>query len=318
MNYCFLFPGQGAQYPGMGRDLFDHSNKVRSLFEDASRIVGRDCEKLVFESTEEELRLTENTQIAVILVNLSAAIVLAEEGIESSAAAGFSLGEISALWDAGVITTESAISIAAERGRAMADAAESLGSGDDAPGMTAILGLDISDAQPVLEQLADDGVYLANHSSPTQIVIAGTAVGLKRAEPLFESAGAMKQVRLKVSGPFHSPLMEPARARFAGYLEQIPFENPTKPFVSNTTGLPVSSGLQAKQNCVEQLVTPVQWVKSEESLLRQGFDAYLEPGPGKVITGLWKSFHKRQRCQPMGGVEQILQFDPDAAKANIA
>ena len=318
MTYCFLFPGQGAQYPGMGRDLFDHSTNVRSLFEDASNIVGRDCGKLVFESSEEELRLTENTQIAVILVNLSAAIVLAEEGIESNASAGFSLGEISALWDAGVLSTESAISIAAERGRAMADAAESLGSGEDAPGMTAVLGLNISEAQPVIEQLADDGVYLANHSSPTQIVIAGTAAGLKRAEPLFAGAGAMKQVRLKVSGPFHSPLMEPARVRFAGYLDQVPFENPTKPFVSNSTGLPVSSGLEAKQNCIEQLISPVQWVKSEESLLHQGFDAYLEPGPGKVLTGLWKSFHKKQRCQPMGGVEQILQFDPDAAKANIA
>ena len=305
MGICFLFPGQGAQYPGMGRDLFDDVAEIRNLFELASEVTGRDCSNLVFNSSEEELKETENTQIAVTLINIATAMVLIDRGITSAACAGFSLGEIAALWNAGSLSTETTIAVAAERGRIMADASRAHGSGSDAPGMAAVLGLDIEDALPVIKELENQGVYLANHSSPTQIVVAGTAKGLDSADELFEKAGAMRYIRLKVSGPFHSPMMEEARIQFAEYLGSVEFSDPQMPFVSNSTGAIPASGEAAKQNCIDQLVSPVRWVATEELLLGKGFDHYLETGPGKVLSGLWKSFYKKQKCLPVGTLEAI-------------
>ena len=310
MANCFLFPGQGAQYPGMGQDLFDDAGIVRDFFKLASEITGRDCANLVFNSTEEDLKETENTQIAVSLINMSTALMLEDRGITSSACAGFSLGEIAALWNAGVLTIEATIAVAAKRGRIMAAASQAHGS--DTPGMAAVLGLDLEDAKPVLEELNDQGVYLANHSSPTQIVIAGTAKGLDKADELFEKAGAMRYIRLKVSGPFHSPMMESARIEFAEYLGSVEFSDPSKPFISNSTGTIPRSGEEAKQNCIDQIVSPVRWVATEELLLGIGFDTYLETGPGKVLSGLWKSFHKKQKCLPIGTLEAIELLSDEA------
>ena len=314
MAICFLFPGQGAQYPGMGQDLFDDGSNIRDLFDLASDVTGRDCARLVFQSSEGELKETENTQIAVSLINIATAMVLEDRGIVSSACAGFSLGEIAALWNAGVLSTETTIAVSAERGRIMAEASRDHGSGDESPGMAAVLGLDLEEAGPVLEELKDQGVYLANHSSPTQIVVAGTAKGLDRADELFEKAGAMRYVRLKVSGPFHSPMMESARERFAEYLETVDFSDPDKTFISNSTGTICRSGKEAKQNCIDQIVTPVRWVATEEVLLGIGFDTYLETGPGSVLSGLWKSFYKKQKCLPMGTLEAIESLREEAGK----
>ena len=146
---------------------------------------------------------------------------------------------------------------------------------------------------------------MANHSSPTQIVIAGTFHGLKKAEILFDKAGALRFITLKVSGPFHSPLMSEARRELSEYLQDIAFADPIMPVYANVTGKRIKSGDEAKSLCIDQIVSTVLWVKTEQSLLSAGFDRFLEVGPGKVLSGLWKSYNKEFRCKPAGTVESI-------------
>ncbi len=312
MKTCFLFPGQGSQYSGMGSDLWEAEKPVRDLFELASDASGRDLRKLLFEADENELKETSNTQIAVTLVNMAAATTLERHGIRSDGCAGFSLGEYSALWDAGVLSTEDAIKAVQRRGEIMSRAASRLPQELGPPGMAAVLGLNIDEARPVLEELENQDLYLANHSSPSQIVISGTGAALQKAEKLFEEAGAMKYVTLKVSGPFHSPLMVDAREELADYLRSVRFSDPEKYLVANATGDVVNSGDEARRCCVEQIVSTVRWVTSEEKLLGQGYDRYVEPGPGKIISGLWKSFYKEIRCRPAGTLEAIHELTGSA------
>jgi len=305
MKRCFLYPGQGAQYVGMGKDLWSESDSVKEVFADASEQSGIDLAQTLFDGSAEDLQKTEITQAAVTAVNVAAMTYLGERGIVSDACAGFSLGEYSSLVDAGVLSTSVVFKLVRKRGEIMADAAAGLVEDDGPPGMAAILGLDFEESQGVLEQLKNDDVYLANHSSPSQIVISGTQNGLDKADKLFEDAGALRFVRLKVSGPFHSPLMAKAKKGMAEYLEGIEFSDPVKPVFANVTGEKITSGDEARKLCVEQIVSPVRWVATEEKLLEMNFDQILEVGPGKVLSGLWKSFSKSIRCNPAGTSEAI-------------
>jgi len=307
MKRCFLYPGQGAQYSGMGKDLWTKSERVRGLFAEAADQTGIDFTQILFEGSDEELQKTENTQAAVTLVSLSAMTFLAEQGITSDVCAGFSLGEYPALVDAGVIAVQDVFKLVRKRGEFMAKASTGLDCGPS--GMAAVLGLTFEEASDVLEDLADDDVYLANHSSPSQIVIAGSDIALEKADTLFEKAGAMRFVRLKVSGPFHSPLMTAARDDLAEYLEDVRFSDPTKPVFSNATGKKINSGEVARKVCIDQIVNPVRWVSIEGKLAEMDFDQVLEVGPGKVLTGLWKSFTKTLRCTPAGTVEAIMGIE---------
>ena len=305
MKRCFLYPGQGAQFPGMCKDLWEASDAVREIFAIASKQTGKNLSELLFEGSEEDLKETENTQIAITLANIAAIGYLKGIGIESSGCAGFSLGEYSALYDAGIIGKHDIFRVVQQRGEIMADASNKLKGEGGQPGMAAVLGIDIEDAAPVLADLTNKDVYLANHSSPTQIVIAGTAAGLEQADALFEEAGAMRYVILKVSGPFHSPLMKDAGDELDSVLKRVSFSDPVKPIFANVTGERIRSGDEARELCVRQIVSPVQWVKTEENLLSLGYEQYLEVGPGRVLTGLWKSFTKKIRCQPAGAMEAI-------------
>ncbi len=305
MRTCFLFPGQGAQYPGMGRDLWESCEAAQELFEIGSEVTGIDLKRLLFEGSEEELQATDNTQVAVTVVNLSAAAALREIGIEADGCAGFSLGEYSALCLAGVLSVRELFAIVAARGRLMEEASRALDGPDGQAGMAAVLGLSLEEAAPVLDRLREEGVYLANHSSPIQIVLSGTASGLARAQSLFEEAGAMRFVRLRVSGPFHSPLLEQARRGLEEVLEGYPFADPVRRVYANVTGGPVASGEEARRLCVQQVVSPVCWVEEEASILADGYQRFLEVGPGSVLSGLWKSFHKKQKCLPVGRLEDI-------------
>ena len=306
MKRCFLYPGQGAQFIGMGRDLWQESDSVKELFAEASEESSLDLERALFKGDEEELKQTEITQVAVTLVNLAAMRYLAERGWESDVCAGFSLGEYSALVDAGILDNKDIFKIVRRRGEIMAEASNSPDS--EPAGMAAVLGLDIEEAEPVFGELDEYDVYLANHSSPTQIVIAGTARALDRADLLFEKAGALKFVRLKVSGPFHSPLMGSARSELAEYLEDVTFIDPSKPVYANVTGKRITSGAEARKLCIEQIVSPVKWVDTEEKLISTGLDHVLEVGPGEVLSGLWKSFTKNIRCRPAGTVDAIKEI----------
>ena len=305
MKICFLFPGQGAQYPGMGKDLWETSEKVKNLFKLASDATEIDMETLLFNSTEEELKATDKTQIAVTLVNLSACTVLKERGFNPDGIAGFSLGEYAALCEAGIIKIDDIFPIVKIRGSLMEKASRNLDSDSGNPGMVAVIGLEIKKMEEILEKEKLEGIYLANYNSPGQIVISGTHEGLNNAEPVLMEAGARRFIRLKVSGPFHSPLLEEAKEGLKSTLGQYEFADPEKPVYSNVTGKLIKTGTEAKELCIKQVVSTVRWVDEEASIIKDGFDKFIETGPGSVLTGLLKRYTKDYPCFPAGKIEDI-------------
>ena len=292
----------------MGKDLWDANDTVKKLFADSSDITGVDMQKLLFTGTEEDLKATDKTQIAIILMNLSAGIVLKDAGITPDGSAGFSLGEYSALYEAGVIRLEDLFPIVKARGELMEKASREADASGGKTGMAAVIGISLNDARGVLEQLEDQGVYLANYNSPVQIVLSGTAAGLDRAEPLCKDAGARRFIRLRVSGPFHSPLIHSAKTGLQKVLEGYTFSDPTIPVYANVTGKRITSGREAKELCVRQIDSTVRWVDEEAALLKDGFAQFFEVGPGKVLSGLWKAFDKDTVCRTAGTVEEIRRI----------
>jgi [acyl-carrier-protein] S-malonyltransferase len=307
MKTCFLFPGQGAQYPGMAKDLWEASRKVKDLFVLASEATNMDLQRLLFEGSEDELKATDNTQVAVTLSSVAASVVCREKGIEPDGFAGFSLGEYSALYGAGVLALEDLFPIVKIRGQLMEKAARALDTpgSEGRAGMAAVLGLDFSKSSQVLQSLQGKQVFLANYSSPAQIVLGGTAEGLVEAEAAFKDAGARRFVVLRVSAPFHTPLLEEARKGLEEVLAGYSFSDPVKPVYANVTGRCIQSGEEARQLCVRQAVSTVRWVDEEQSLLDDGFTRFLEVGPGSVLGGLWKAFSRDYSCLPAGKLEDI-------------
>ena len=313
MKRFAVFPGQGAQFPGMGRDLYDASESVRELFSQASHEVGFDVAELLFNGSEEELQATDNTQIAVTLVNLAAARVLRERGVEPERVAGFSLGEYAALVEAGVMDAKDVFPVVRTRGELMERASRALDTEAGPAGMSAVLGLDYDTVQNVLEGEGIENAYPGMFNSPVQTVISGTAEALDRTEPVMKEAGAKRAIRIKVSGPFHSPLMEDARLEFAGALESVTFSDPRLPVYSNVSGEQVIDGDDARRLCIQQLVSPVLWVEEEHAIVRDGSSGLLEVGPGTVLGGLWKAYRKSYpevelTCHPAGKLEDMEQI----------
>ena len=313
MKTCFLFPGQGAQYPGMAKDLWEASPAVRDLFTVASDASGMDARKLLFESTAEELKVTDRTQIAVTLASLCSGAVLRERGAKLDGCAGFSLGEYAALCEAGILSLSDVFPIVKLRGELMEKAARGLDSTSGSAGMVAVLGIPAERVASVVEPLAKEGAHLANYNSPSQMVISGTADGLQRAEKALKDAGAKRFIRLAVSGPFHSPLMVEARKAFDVALKSYTFNDPRLPVYSNVTGRAISSGAEARELCGKQLVSLVRWVTVEERLLADGFDRFLEAGPGTVLAGLLRALRSDVPCAPAGTLEAIQKATGVAA-----
>lgn len=310
MGYTFLFPGQGAQYPGMGRDLYEASNAVQSLFKRASDQVGFDVAELLFNGSEEELQATDRTQVAITAVNLAARRLLTERGVAPERCAGFSLGEYAALVTAGILAEDDVFPIVRARGNIMEEVSRTLDSEHGPAGMSAILGLDLETVTGVLDRSDIEEAYPGIHNSPVQTVISGTSRALESAEQLLREAGARRVVRLKVSGPFHCPLMQEARERFDEFLSGFTFSDPTVPVYSNVDGKQIASGAEARRRCTEQLVSPVRWVAEVESLISDGSGDFLEVGPGTVLGGLWKAYKKSndeatQSCLPAGKLDDI-------------
>jgi [acyl-carrier-protein] S-malonyltransferase len=294
-NVVYLFPGQGAQFSGMAMDLLE-SDGVKSLFNTASEIFGKDVKELL-QSDADTLKRTDVSQPAITVANLAAAEYLKDKGFAPAACAGFSLGEYAALVCGGVITTADCFKLIKARGEAMQKASDDLreasGDASAAPGMAAVVGLAPEQVEELIAKLTNEGLkglYAANINSPKQLVISGTAAALTEAETRFKEAGAKRVIRLQVAGPFHSPLIAPAADAFGPVLESVKFNDPAIAVFSNVTGKRINSGDEAKKLSLQQITSPVRWTEEETSIAAGGFESCLEVGPGKVLQGLWKDF----------------------------
>ena len=281
---AFVFPGQGSQVPGMGRELAERFPAARQVFEKADQALDFPISKLCFEGPAEDLKLTENTQPALLTCSLATLAVLGERGIEADYVAGHSLGEYSALVAAGSLGFEDAVRLVRKRGRYMQEAVPA-GVG----AMAALLGLPGGEIGAICAQAANgEVVSAANFNAPGQVVIAGHAGAVSRAVELAKARGARRAVLLAVSAPFHCALMKPAQERLAGDLDKVEFKDLTIPLVNNYAAREIRSGEQAREGLNEQVPNPVQWEESVRCLVAQGVKHFIEVGPGKVLTGLLK------------------------------
>ncbi len=301
MKTCFLFPGQGAQYPGMARDFYETSKAVRDLFALASDASGIDLKKLLFEGSDEDLKQTRNTQIAVALAGVAAATCGREHGVQPDGCAGFSVGEWPALAEAGVVSYEDMFRLVAERGRLMDEAGKRSGGST----MSAVLSLAPEAIEAAIEKAGLKSVWVANYNSPTQSVISGTEADVAAAEAAVKAAGAKRAIRLKVSGAFHSPIMAYARDGFAEAVAAVSFKDPTIALFSNVTGKRIASGVEAKALAVSQIVSPVRWIDEEAAILAEKPSFCAETGPGTVLGGLWKAVGGDVPCYPFGTLDQV-------------
>jgi [acyl-carrier-protein] S-malonyltransferase len=284
MSLAFIFPGQGAQAPGMGRDLAEHFPAARAVFEEADEALGFKLSELCFGGPAEELQLTENTQPAILTTSVAALRALEAEGFPRPAfVAGHSLGEYSALVAAGALSLADAVQTVRKRGRYMQEAVP-VGAG----AMAAVLGADIESVRAACAEAreGDEVCSPANINSPGQIVIAGSAAAVERALPLLKARGAKRAVPLKVSAPFHCALMLPAQERLASDLEGISFSDLSVPLVTNVDAAVIEKGDEARASLVRQVSQPVRWRESVELLTGRGVATFVEVGPGKVLSGL--------------------------------
>jgi [acyl-carrier-protein] S-malonyltransferase len=285
---AFLFPGQGSQAVGMGREFAERFPIAAETFAEADAALGFSLSQLCFEGPEAELRLTENTQPAIMTVSVAAARVLAVHGVEPALAAGHSLGEWSAHVIAGTLSFADALRAVKARGAAMQKAVPA---GEGA--MAAVLALDAAQVAEACEEAARETglvVQAANLNSPTQTVISGAAAAVEKASALCKAKGARRTVPLPVSAPFHCALMQPAQEEVARVLAGITLHDPRIPVAANVTGSLVTTADAARDALVQQVTSAVRWMDCEQALLAAGAELFIEVGPGKVLCGLLKQF----------------------------
>jgi [acyl-carrier-protein] S-malonyltransferase len=293
---AFLFPGQGSQAVGMGKELSDNYAVARRTFEEANEALGYKLSQVCFEGPEEKLKLTEITQPAILTVSIAAWRVLQEKGVQPDFVAGHSLGEYSANVAAGTLTFADAVRTVRNRGKYMQEAVP-VGVG----AMAAILGMPLD---KVIE-LADDAAQgevcqAANINSPEQIVISGNSGAVERAIKLATEGGAKKAVSLPVSAPFHCALMQPAQDRLAADLSTLSFQNPTCPVICNVDAEAITSAEAARNALIRQVTGAVKWEPSVRLLIHQGASLFIEVGPGKVLWGLMRQIDRSKTCLTVG------------------
>lgn len=300
---AFLFPGQGSQYAGMGKELAAQFLTGRTTFEEADATLGFSLSKLCFEGPENELQKTENLQPALLAVSAAAFRVLAEKGFTPAIVAGHSLGEYSALVAAGALSFADALRLVRKRGQFMQEAVpQGVGA------MAAILKLPAGQLDAVLEKAAQgETVAAANLNSPEQIVIAGHTAAVGRAMELAKAAGAKRAISLPVSAPFHCPLMIPAQERMRLELENTPFQDLSIPLVNNWQAREIRTGEEARNGLLEQIPNPVRWVDSIRAVAAHGVSKFVEVGPGTVLTGLCRAIDATLKGAQYGEPEDLAK-----------
>jgi [acyl-carrier-protein] S-malonyltransferase len=290
---AYVFPGQGAQFPGMGKDLFDGSTQARELYARANTILGFNITDIMFSGTEEDLRQTKVTQPAIFLHSVILSRVMAD--FKPDMVAGHSLGEFSALVANKVLTFEDGLKLVSKRSMAMQKACELQPST-----MAAVIGMEDADVEKVLIGIKDDIVVAANYNCPGQLVISGTVTGVEKASEKLTQAGAKKVILLSVGGAFHSPLMQPAAEELANAINATKFNTGTCPIYQNVTGQGVTDSEIIKKNLIAQLTSPVRWTQTLKNMIGSGVTQFIEVGPGTVLQGLVK---KVKRDMPASSAE---------------
>lgn len=281
---ALVFPGQGSQFPGMGKEIYDSRAEVKDLMEFANEVLGFDILEIMFKGSEEDLRRTSVTQPAIFIH--SVAVAKAMENIGAGMAAGHSLGEFSALVVAGVLKFEDGLRLVSQRAQAMQEACDARPSS-----MAAILGLEDEKVEEICSRV--EGVVVpANYNCPGQLVISGDTLAVETACEMMKKEGAKRALILPVNGAFHSPLMQPAKEKLAKAIEATRFSNATIPVYQNVTTFGVTQADEIKKNLIEQLTGPVKWTQSVRRMIQDGATSFTELGPGKTLQGLIKKIDK--------------------------
>ncbi|NGF56016.1 ACP S-malonyltransferase [Parapedobacter sp. SGR-10] len=286
MKTAYIFPGQGAQFVGMGQDLYNLNEQTKALFEQANEILGFRITDIMFNGTDEDLKQTKVTQPAIFLHSVILAKALGDT-FQPSMVAGHSLGEFSALVAAGALSFEDGLRLVSQRANAMQKACELQPST-----MAAILGLEDEVVERVCTQV-EDVVVAANYNCPGQLVISGSIEGVDKACVLLTEAGAKRALKLNVGGAFHSPLMEPAKVELQTAIEATEIKAPSCPIYQNVDAKPYTTPAQIKANLIAQLTGPVRWTQTVQNMLADGAEAFVEVGPGNVLQGLVKKVDRQ-------------------------
>lgn len=281
---AYVFPGQGSQFVGMGKDLYDNSGLAKDLFESANQILGFNITDLMFAGTDDDLKQTKVTQPAVFLHSVILAKTLGEN-FKPDMVAGHSLGEFSALVASGALSFEDGLKLVSKRAMAMQKACE-----QNPSTMSAIIGLE----DAVIEQACAeiDGVVPANYNCPGQLVISGSNEGIDKANAKLTELGAKRAIKLSVSGGFHSPMMEPARVELEKAIDEVVFNKPICPVYQNVTAKPIVNPDEIKKNLVAQLTSPVRWTQTMQNMIADGLTEIVEVGPGAVLQGLMRKINR--------------------------
>jgi [acyl-carrier-protein] S-malonyltransferase len=281
---AYIFPGQGSQFPGMGKDLYEQSDVAKEMFAKANEVLGFDIADIMFNGTADDLKQTRVTQPAIFIHS----VILARlADIKPDMVAGHSLGEFSALVANGTLRFEDGLRLVSKRALAMQAACEA-----NPSTMAAVLGLSDEAVEEACAEVSDAVVVAANYNCPGQLVISGSNEGVEKAGELLKAKGAKRVLPLPVGGAFHSPLMEPAREELEEAIKNTPFNTPACPVYQNVNALPATDVNRIKENLISQLTAPVRWTQSVQRMLADGATSFLECGPGKVLQGLVKKIDK--------------------------